>query len=279
MKFRPDTSTSERQLVLALAASGHKVALNELSVWRKDGLLPPLASSGVGNGRTYYWREPDILAHARATHDALQKYGRVDMTIVALWLQGFRVPLTQLRRAWAYRSQQRKSLRIKSQTQSRPSAEARDFRAGLSSLLVQTMASMGAAVDCGENPRQAISLLERALMKLGYASASDTNGMASHLWQALTVIAWALEGGDLIREACDEELLKAQRYLRLAMRVLDDCRGPEDRSEITQTMAPNLFLLLLTQIRSGREALLETLATRLTASERREIPAPLYAHN
>ena len=265
--------------MLALAAGGRKVALSDLSVWRKDGLLPPLASSGVGNGRTYYWREPDILAHARAAHDALQKYGRVDMTIVTLWLQGFRVPLTQLRRAWAYRSQQRKPLRIRPRAQGRHLAEARGFPAGLPGLLAHTMVNMGAAVDCGENPQQVISLLERALVKLGYAGASDKDGMASHLWQALTVIAWALEGGDLIREASDEELWKAQRYLCLAMGVLDDCRGSEDRSEIVQTLAPNLFLLLLTQLRSGRETFLESLAMRLTASDRRETPAPVYAHN
>lgn len=279
MKFRPDTSTSERQLTLALEEGGRKVTLGELSAWRKDGLLPPLASSGVGNGRTYYWREPNILAHARAAHDALKKYGRVDMTIVTLWLQGFRVPLTQLRRAWAYRSQQRKPLRVKPRTQGRHLAEVRGYTAGLPGLLVHTMVNMGAAVDCGENPQQVIALLERALVKLGYAGASDKNGMASHLWQALTVIAWALEGGDLIREASDEELWKAQRYLRLAMGVLDDCGRSEDQPEIAQTLAPNLFLLLLTQLRSGREALLDALATRLTASERREIPTPLYAHN
>lgn len=278
MRFRPDTSTSERQLVLALAAGGRNIALNDLSAWRKDGLLPPLASSGMGNGRTYYWREPDILAQAQAAHDALQKHGRIDMTIVTLWLQGFRVPLTRLRRAWSYRSQQRKPLRIKKRAPGRPLAEA-NFTTGLPGLLLQTMATTCAAMDMGDKPQEVVSLLERALVKLGYARESDKNrSMASHLWQAIAVIAWALEAGDLVREASDEDMWKAQRYLRLVMQLLGDCRESEDWSEITQTLAPNLFLLLLTQLRSGRGAFLEAAAMQLTAPERREIVTPLYAH-
>src|ERR1700722_11339795 len=56
VRFRPETSTSERQLVLARAASGRRVSLEQLAAWRKDGLLPPLASHGIrAAGRCYYW--------------------------------------------------------------------------------------------------------------------------------------------------------------------------------------------------------------------------------
>ena len=113
MRYRPDTSISERELVLALAAGGRHVALSRLVNWRKEGLLPPLASSGVGNGRSYYWREPNILAQAELVHDCLARHGRSDATIITLWLKGFWIPLPQLRRAWQNRARLRKELASK----------------------------------------------------------------------------------------------------------------------------------------------------------------------
>ena len=67
MKFRPNTTTSERQLCIALAATGRTVSLDELTAWRKDGLLPPMASTGLGagKGKSYYWREEEIVARAQ----------------------------------------------------------------------------------------------------------------------------------------------------------------------------------------------------------------------
>ena len=73
MISRPQTSTSERQLIFGLAASGRKVSLEELALWRKNGLLPPLASYGPKTPiRSYYWYEPDILARAELVFDALK---------------------------------------------------------------------------------------------------------------------------------------------------------------------------------------------------------------
>lgn len=65
MIARPQTSTSERHFAFGLAASGRKVSLEELAFWRKNGLLPALASYGSKTPvRRYYWYEPDILARA-----------------------------------------------------------------------------------------------------------------------------------------------------------------------------------------------------------------------
>src|ERR1700760_943882 len=104
VRIRPESTTSERQLLLALETSGRPVTLTELVRWRKDGLLPPLAAHGLGKGRgrTYYWREPDIFPQARTAFDLLAKYGRTDAVTRMLWLSGFAVPLPRLRRAWLH---------------------------------------------------------------------------------------------------------------------------------------------------------------------------------
>ena len=69
VKKRPSDTTSERQLLDVLLAGGRKAGLAELRAWRKAGLLPALASHGIGAGRSYYWREPDIQAQAERVHD------------------------------------------------------------------------------------------------------------------------------------------------------------------------------------------------------------------
>jgi hypothetical protein len=52
----------------ALAASGRKVSLDELSAWRNNGLLPPLASHGLVPGRAV---ARAMMEEARAVGEAL----------------------------------------------------------------------------------------------------------------------------------------------------------------------------------------------------------------
>ena len=115
MKKRSLDTTSERQLLCALLESGRKAGLAELRAWRKAGLLPPLASHGIGTGRSYYWREPDIQAQAEQVHDALQRHGRIDEALITVWLAGFDVPLERVRRAWANRAKMRDRSRARAQ--------------------------------------------------------------------------------------------------------------------------------------------------------------------
>src|SRR5579872_3451951 len=107
VKKRSQDTTSERQLLDALLAGGRKAGLAELRAWRKAGLLPALASHGIGAGRSYYWRKPDIQAQAEQVHDALQRHGRIDEALITVWLAGFEVPVERVRRAWANRAKMR----------------------------------------------------------------------------------------------------------------------------------------------------------------------------
>src|SRR3569833_3731570 len=102
MKRRPETTTSERELIAWLAEGGRVLPLNALAGWRKHGLLPPLDSCGTGAGRAYYWRDPLIRRRARAACDRMERTSHVDQTLWGLWLRGFPVPAAKLKRAWQH---------------------------------------------------------------------------------------------------------------------------------------------------------------------------------
>ena len=102
MKLRALHTTSERDMIVALRSGGRQVSLAQLSDWRKEGLLPPLASRGLGpnKGRRYYWNEENILAHAQCVHDLLKRHRQHSIVILILWLCGYPVALAKVRRAW-----------------------------------------------------------------------------------------------------------------------------------------------------------------------------------
>ena len=119
MKFRSESTTSERELLLALTDSGRSVSLAMLSDWRKEGLLPPFASSGRGQSKdkSYFWRETDIGVRARLTYDLVRQYGRIDSVILILWFTGFNVSVPKFRRAWLHKARSRKPWLSRSPTE------------------------------------------------------------------------------------------------------------------------------------------------------------------
>src|SRR3569833_2544927 len=100
MKRRPETTTSERELIAWLAEGGRVLPLNALAGWRKHGLLPPLDSCGTGAGRAYYWRDPLIRERARIAFALMERTCKVEQALWGLWLRGFPVPAAKLKRAW-----------------------------------------------------------------------------------------------------------------------------------------------------------------------------------
>jgi len=254
---------SERELVLALAAGGRDVALSRLVNWRKEGLLPPLASSGVGNGRSYYWREPNILAQAELVHDCLARHGRSDATIITLWLKGFWIPLPQLRRAWQNRARLRKEIT----TRKAPAKVARPAPDGLPNLLLGSLVSIGEALDVETAaPAAILPILETALAKLGYAGKGQSE-RGRTLWRLISLAIAALETSSLVRDASDEHLVTAQSYLRTAIRFLEDCDA--QRTLVIEEASASLFLYLLAMLHSGQTAVLEIAAKQMKISGRR----------
>ncbi len=253
VKFRPKTTTSERQLCIALAATGRTVSLDDLSAWRKDGLLPPLAKSGLGRGKgqSYYWGEENILAQAKAAYDALQHCDRADQALIEVFLSGFAVPLAQLRRAWLHRAKMRKPPAVRIVQKSLDTGALLD--SGVDRLLLQAALCVGAAVETDDAPQPAamMAMLDRALSKLWLTrdSANDT-GMLNQLWQLLNIIGSVLDASDLVREASDDELSIAQRHLGVAMEFLSGCGDLSKK--LADALGPQLFLFFLTLSRSGQ---------------------------
>jgi hypothetical protein len=263
---------SERQLTVTLAAGGRDVSLSRLVSWRKEGLLPPLASSGVGSGRSYYWRELDILIQAEIVHDCLARHGRTDATIITLWLGGFRVPLIQLRRAWQHRARMRKEITARKA----PAKITIPTPDSLTNLLLGSLLSIGATLDVDAiAPTSILPILENALAKLGHAKR-ERSELARHLWQVVSLAVVTLEISSLIRDASDEHLTQAQRYLRTTICFLEDCDA--DRLFLAEKLAPSLFLYLLAMLHSGQEAALEAVAKHIADKGRRTKIQPAHIH-
>jgi hypothetical protein len=264
VNHRSADTVSERQLVWELAKSGRRVPLSQLAAWRKDGLLPPLASTGVGAGRAYYWREPHILQQAELVHDGFARHGRADVVAVALWLRGFSIALPKLKRAW------QSCLRIrKTPTIRRPAVgqEIKDAGADdLSRLLQQVMLGTAAAVQLDDKSRRALILLAAAANRLDI-SPKDRAVQVRQFWQMVQVLASVLAASDVVSLASEGEMLKARGLLCSALTFVGDSSS-EDLEVVVDVLGETLFLYILTLIRSGQDAVLDKAAARITAAGR-----------
>jgi hypothetical protein len=108
-KSVPNATTSERALLIAMIESGRRVSLAMLGKWREQGLLPPFASSrlGQGKGKGYFWREPTIFPQAAFAYDIIRA-GKADFLPICLWVAGFPVSTHLFRRAWLHNARNRK---------------------------------------------------------------------------------------------------------------------------------------------------------------------------
>jgi hypothetical protein len=274
-----------------MAKSDRIISLATLVGWRREGLLPPLASHGLGmgKGKSYYWRESDILAHASAAFDLLRKYKRPEQAVWMLWLSGFSVPLQQLRRVWSSRSKARKSWiarpALNSEAMSGILPSPHRFLPGnpndTTQLLLDTALALGGSLlpDDGDSA-SIVEVIERALAWMSRANVRPDlaeQQTAEHLWLIVRIVSSALENSDLVSIASDGELREAQRYIRLAGVLLNNCddRWSADISEtawpawLAERMSAPVFLVILVLLRSGRGAALEQMAARLEKMDRK----------
>jgi hypothetical protein len=265
VKLRPEDTTSERQLVIAMVASGRFIALRELVRWRSDGLLPPLASTGSGNGRCYYWREPDILIQAQTAYDALNRYGRVDAALIALWLGGFAVPLPRLRRAWLHSRKTRKATAI------RQASAPKRVPTDLASALQQASLGMAAAFAPDAHSNAGLKYLEATSMRLGFV---DTTATRQHWLLAQSTVA-SLADSALLQQASYEELLRAQHIAGQGLDFVWQHSSANDRADIVNALGETAFLYALAMICSGQEIVLEGALHWMTARR----PARSYNHD
>jgi hypothetical protein len=267
--FRDTDTMSERQLVLALAASGRKIALADLTVWRHGGLLPPLASNGAGSGRAYYWREPDILEHAQTAFDELRRLGRTDSALIALWLGGFEVPLPRLRRAWLHSHRIARATGIQRATpvSMRPAHD-------LSDLLRHAVTQTTSALQPEDASRAGLAMLEHAAARLGLKRSSTAP--LRQAWHMAQVMASILSASELVRQASDEDLQRAQRAQRIALDFIWQSGAAESRAAAAALGKP-MFLYILTLVVSGQDAQLDAMLGRI-AHRRKPAPQPPPTH-
>lgn len=241
VKKRHLDTTSERQLLDVLVAGGRKARLAELRAWRKAGLLPALASHGIGAGRSYYWREPDIQAQAERVHDALKRHGRIDETLITVWLAGFNVPLERVRRAWLNRAKMRDRSRARAQTHARAPSVGGDSLLGLG------FATLVSLVD--PDPQH-----KRTMLEILNSASTEGISMASrrHLLGMAMVYGPLLENSSLVAMAAEAELCEARGHLRRLLRE----PGLQIVDAGSET-AGHLFLFVLGLVRAGQSAALE----------------------
>lgn len=247
---------------MALAATGRMVSHEELTAWRKDGLLPPLANTGLGTGKgkSYYWRENNIVEQAQTACDAMRSHGRKDHALITLFLSGFTVPLAQLRRAWLHCAKLRKAPAVRIVRENPGTGTPMDLDA--ENLLLQAALCVGAALEIEPvaGHLALMPLLNCAFSKLGLAPhGTNDPGLADQLWHLLGIIGSVLDTSGLIREAHDDELRTAQRHLRTAMEFLSD--GCDASETCVEVLGPQLFLFFLTLLRSGQVRTLDHLMT------------------
>lgn len=248
--------------MVALAASGRWVSLDELALWRKNGLLPSLASYGPKTPiRAYYWCESDILARAELVYDTLRKHGRNEAVTISLWLHGFEVPLSRVRRAWLHRTKQMTSARIRSSNGlSRPAtAQARTLPDLLLALALHTAVS----IEC--IPGIALPVLRRAAAALGYGPGiRDAETLL--YWQTAMTMLLALGSSDVISSASDGEMLGAQRHLHVALIFLSGYCRDENPAAMVEALGPALFLFILALFRSGQHSTVQAVMDRIVAA-------------
>lgn len=269
MKRRPESTTSERELIESLAAGGRVLALGALAGWRKHGLLPPLDSCGTGAGRAYYWRDPLICKRARTAFDLMEKNCHVDQVLWSLWLRGFPVSSVKLRRAW------QQCNRLRKPWLPMPELPGQQFRTpalGDRALLGQLMQILGLALP---PDRRVATIIEHAAVRLGLDGASGPQ-----LWSLLQMAGLALESSALLDSIDDALLTKAQIHLRLAADLLERSASETDawNGWLADKVGPSLALVILAMLRSGQGETLDALAAKLEAPGRRHVPARAPLH-
>jgi hypothetical protein len=251
---------------MALAAGGREVSLEDIALWRKNGLLPPLGSRGIRiQGRSYCWYEPDILPRAELVYDALQKHGKSEQVTLCLWLHGFEVQPSRFRRAWLNRARMAGPARLRFADGTSRSKNAPQT---LPELLLTATLQAAASIEC--TPAPFIPVLRRASAALGYAPGSR-DGEAQSYWQAAMAMLLALDSSDTVSGASDQEMLEAQHHLHIALTFLSGYCRNESPAAMVEALGPALFLFILALQRSGQQGVIGTAMERIAAARRADV--------
>lgn len=292
MKFRADTTTSERQLIQALEEGGRHVSLAQLSDWRKEGLLPPLLNRGLGpsKGKTYYWSEENIVSQAQCVHDLLARHGRHSVAALVLWLSGYPVPLSKVRRAWLQRSKRTRSWQLRSASKGSPGAETwpqTPVRNRAEEVLLRTVMTLSGSFTAGQRAEteEFYRMLHEASQALGYTT--ETASEAHYrLFNTLNVVLSAIESSSLLTVASEEEMASARRLAAASIRLVQALaaknakrKGPAEGTHLMEVLGAPFFLCILLLQRTGYHDHLRRSLTAIETLEARILASPSSDHD
>jgi hypothetical protein len=295
MKKRPYTTTSERELQIAMTNAGRPTSLVTLTRWRREGLLPAFASHGLGRGKgtSYYWRESEIGAHALYLYDLLDAYERRDVVLLILWLSGFEVSLVQVRRAWLQYSKHKMRWKVrrteisdKKFTKGRRVKWPKDrlsFGENQTPLhVLLSIALIGSEALELDQPASVTATLrelsDQVFAKMGWTKRSSSKTAKMLLEQSFAILAMissALENSNFLSVANDKEMLDARRYSCLAGQFIRLCVSNGDEHQnvgpnapfwtplLAEHLAAPLFLFALALLRVGYDKTLGLTATEV----------------
>jgi hypothetical protein len=112
--------------------------------------------------------------------------------------------------------------------------------------------------------KTALAVLQRASAALGQVSENQSETEA--LWRIAMALLPVLASSDVVSAASEGDLREAQRHLGAALEFLSDFRGNETVDAVIESLGPPIFLFVMTLLRSGQHALLETVMNHVSAA-------------
>lgn len=276
-------------MILALEESGRHVSLFQLSDWRKEGMLPPLANRGLGQarGKSYYWNEENIVLQAQCVHDLLARHGRQSVAILILWLCGYPISLVKVRRVWLQRSKRPKTWQLRSALtnglQDLLTWPQEPTRNRADAVLLRTVITLCGSFAAGQRSETEVfyKTLQGASETLGYATGS-ADEVPHRVFTIFSVVLSAIESSSLLHVANEEDMQSARQLTAASVGLLQtltegnaEASSPMEHTRLMEVLGPSFFLCILLLQRTGYHTLLgrsliavETLRATLPRSTR-----------
>ena len=270
---------SDQQLIAELATTSRTVTTALLKDWRKTGLLPPLNTRGLGRaGKAFFWTDPEIISRAKYVYDALLEFRDPKRVLWLLWIVGFDITISQIKRIWLYRLRHGPSWTIR---HTEPGLLRLGVRrlAGLqgnpakqgstSTVILNTLLAVGEPLVARNDWIDwkvfvlAVKDLVRGLNLIEVTNFDEWTVM--RLISLISTIGGVAELSDLIASATADELISARRAVAAASPLLepkvpirqfagrDPPSPPFWRPKFAKDVATPLILVTLLFIRAGRE--------------------------
>ena len=219
---------SDAELISELHRSGRPATIDLLATLRRSNLVPPLKTRGLGRGKgKAFYSDGNILSRAKFAYDAMIEFGDTRQALWCLWVAGFDVAETRLKRIWIYRLSRKHRWAVprvaiaRKRSEDREKASTRIKPEGLAVGLAGAFALFEPLSIRDDWLRW--SAFVEASIKIGAAFASEGpdhgTGEIAKLARFLPLILDAAERSDLVWSASASELNRARDLARNIGRI------------------------------------------------------------